>query len=106
MTKRVCIRCGTRYPVNSECPHHPREQRPAWRTTVGTKQQRGYGHEHDHYRRTILAMYPTCQACHANPSTIADHKRNLKRGGTNTLDNYQALCLPCHKRKTGREAHT
>lgn len=105
MTQRVCIHCGTRYPANRECPRHPREPRPAWRTTAGTKQSRGYDATHDHLRRTILAQHPICQECATHAATIADHIVNQKRGGTNTLDNYQALCTRCHKRKTAREAH-
>jgi 5-methylcytosine-specific restriction endonuclease McrA len=32
-----------------------------------------------------------------------DHKRALKDGGTNDLNNLQALCCECHAEKTQRE---
>ena len=33
----------------------------------------------------------------------ADHITPRKQGGTDTLDNYQLLCKPCHDRKTNEE---
>ena len=32
-----------------------------------------------------------------------DHIVPLNQGGTNTIDNYQALCVECHSNKTGAE---
>lgn len=34
-----------------------------------------------------------------------DHLRALGNGGTNAVENFQALCLTCHKDKTSHELH-
>lgn len=33
----------------------------------------------------------------------ADHIKRLKDGGENRESNFQVLCIPCHKEKTGQE---
>jgi 5-methylcytosine-specific restriction protein A len=43
----------------------------------------------------------TCQACGA-PATDADHIVPRSAGGTDDLANLQALCGPCHHRRTGQ----
>lgn len=37
------------------------------------------------------------------PATDVDHVTPLRRGGTNDPANLQALCHPCHSRKTCAE---
>lgn len=37
-------------------------------------------------------------------ATEADHILNVKSGGTYDLENGQAACSPCHKKKTQRES--
>ena len=39
-----------------------------------------------------------------NVATEVDHKRNFARGGKDSMDNLQAVCVECHKRKTAVEA--
>ena len=34
----------------------------------------------------------------------ADHVVPLAAGGSNRMDNAQLLCVPCHKRKTAKDA--
>nr|WP_296763847.1 HNH endonuclease signature motif containing protein [Rhodococcus sp. (in: high G+C Gram-positive bacteria)] len=38
-------------------------------------------------------------------ATEVDHIKNVKRGGGNGLDNLQAVCVECHKRKTWSESY-
>ena len=51
-------------------------------------------------RRIILRRHPTCQACHARPSAVADHITPRAEGGTDDPANGQGLCNPCHDIKT------
>ena len=50
---------------------------------------------------------PLCVACKAKGLvTIAsqlDHIQALVNGGTDTPDNRQGLCVPCHEAKTRRD---
>jgi 5-methylcytosine-specific restriction endonuclease McrA len=41
----------------------------------------------------------TCMYCGAR-ATEVDHIQELALGGTNTIDNLQPLCKPCHLHKT------
>ena len=40
------------------------------------------------------------------PATTADHLVPLSHGGTQTLDNYAAMCLPCNSAKRNRRSGT
>lgn len=47
-----------------------------------------------------------CQDCLPERVTVAheiDHILPLHKGGGNNLENLQALCIECHKRKSERE---
>ena len=44
------------------------------------------------------------KAGHVTPATQVDHVRPLEQGGTDTDDNLQSLCEPCHEAKTKAEA--
>ncbi|WP_245392277.1 HNH endonuclease [Salinicola halophyticus] len=39
------------------------------------------------------------------PATEVDHIVNVEAGGTDDDSNLEAICSPCHKAKTAREAH-
>lgn len=45
-----------------------------------------------------------CQNCGNTGKLEIDHIINLKAGGTDTPDNLQYLCPPCHNKKTQKEA--
>ncbi len=66
--------------------------------------------EHKRWRTQVLERDGyRCRACGHQGSKAAgdmraDHIVNVAAGGTTTLDNGQALCKPCHDRKTAREA--
>lgn len=49
-----------------------------------------------------------CQPCQrtgrATPANEVDHIVNVAEGGTDSDDNLEAICGPCHKAKTASEA--
>ena len=49
---------------------------------------------------TCQLNYPGC----TTTATEVDHISNLTTGGTNKLDNLQAVCTNCHKQKTQHES--
>lgn len=64
--------------------------------------QRGYDARWRRLRKTILAKYPLCQHCLERgayvPTSEVDHiDGNVQN---NSPSNLQALCKPCHSRKT------
>lgn len=70
---------------------------------------RGYDARWRRYRLTYLSEHPLCVHCFERgdvvPATDVDHKQ--PHGGDYDLfwdpDNHQALCKPCHSRKTATE---
>lgn len=61
------------------------------------------GWERQARTRQFLATHPLCAMECGNPATTLDHPHPLAQGGTDTPDNWQALCQPCHDRKTQYE---
>ncbi|PKH12613.1 HNH endonuclease [Pseudomonas sp. 43NM1] len=57
-------------------------------------------------RATILLRdHYTCRVCGLITDQLeVDHIVNLAQGGSDDDDNLQAICIPCHKVKTAREA--
>jgi 5-methylcytosine-specific restriction enzyme A len=55
-------------------------------------------------RKRLLDSQPLCQMCDKQsiikPATEVDHIAPLFKGGTDDMDNLQALCADCHKIKT------
>ena len=51
-----------------------------------------------------------CQAClsrdRVTPANQVDHIVPRAKGGSDDMDNLQALCKPCHDAKTKTEART
>ena len=77
----------------------------------GSAHSRGYDRRWRAYRLTFLAAHPLCVECAAQsdplltPATIVDHI--VPHAGNMDLfwdeRNHQALCKPCHDRKTASE---
>jgi 5-methylcytosine-specific restriction protein A len=55
-------------------------------------------------RKRVLDNNPLCVLCQKQAIIKAaaevDHIRPLHKGGTDDMDNLQALCVECHKLKT------
>ncbi|UZE12777.1 HNH endonuclease [Pseudomonas sp. B21-053] len=53
----------------------------------------------------LLRDQYTCKVCGVTTNQLeVDHIVNLAQGGSDNDDNLQAMCTPCHKAKTAREA--
>ncbi|MCO7225283.1 HNH endonuclease [Pleionea sp. CnH1-48] len=79
-----------------------------WQSERGTSSQRGYGAKWQKLRKEILARDKyLCQICFAvsriQAAQTVDHITPKARGGTDSPDNLQSLCYPCHDYKTARE---
>lgn len=60
---------------------------------------RGYDRKWRRIRAQYLRKHPRCVVCGAD-ATEVDHVVSLARGGTHQWSNLQAMCKPCHTRKT------
>lgn len=74
----------------------------------GSRHERGYGTKWDRLRASILARdCGLCQACQragfVTAATHVDHITPKAQGGTDDPGNLEALCAPCHRRKTAGE---
>lgn len=81
----------------------------AWDHGGRSRQERGYGREHDRMRKHLMATVILCEHCkrQSPPRTtvgvIADHVIPLAKGGTGDRSNYQLLCKPCAAEKDARD---
>jgi 5-methylcytosine-specific restriction protein A len=75
----------------------------------GSRHERGYGTDHERWRRDVLALHPYCNDPYERhptemvPSTVADHIKPVRLGGEWTIENGQGLCNSCHAVKRQRE---
>ena len=90
------------------CEVHKREYDDEYDRARPPAARRGYGAAWRRLRRAILAERPLCEEClklgRIVPATEVHHIVPLRLGGTNDPSNLQALCKPCHSRKTMRES--
>lgn len=75
----------------------------------GSASERGYGSAWAKLRGRIMQRdCGLCQPClkagRVTPARQVDHIISKAEGGTDDEDNLQAICMDCHKSKTGREA--
>jgi len=75
----------------------------------GTRQERGYGAAWDRIRvRVMRRDGGLCQVCKGQGLLVeakeVDHVVPKAQGGTDVDANLQAICTPCHRAKTAREA--
>lgn len=62
------------------------------------------------FRKRYLQLYPLCAICEAsdkvNEAKVLDHVLAIRQGGAAwSYENLQGLCVPCHAKKSGQEAH-
>ena len=99
---KPCLVCGTPSTKN-RCPAHKvADKRPSRANRPAT------GSEKARLRRATLAGDSwTCRWCgvvdRSGRSLQADHITPLSLGGTNDLENMQALCISCHLKKSKAE---
>lgn len=81
----------------------------SWDHGGKTRQQRGYGREHDKIRKHLMQTVVLCEECQRkNPpritvGTIADHIIPLAKGGSGERSNYQLLCRDCAAEKDAKD---
>lgn len=108
--KRPCNHPGCRRLTTERfCEEHMREYRQRQDRERGTAHERGYDAKWRRARAAFLREHPLCRECEREgritPATVVDHIRP-HRGDQElfwSADNWQALCKPCHDRKTARE---
>ena len=74
----------------------------------GSRQERGYGSAWEKIRKLVLRRDKgLCVPCKEigkfAVAKAVDHKVPKANGGTDELDNLQAICTKCHAVKTARE---
>ncbi len=80
--------------------------RTAWNHGGKTRQQRGYGRDHEKMREHLLQTVILCEECRRKDTprvtvgTHADHIVSKAKGGTDVRSNYQLLCASCHALKS------
>ena len=94
------VEAGEKY-CEKHKPLHPQEVRSA--------AKRGYGAKWQKARKQYLSAHPLCVLCQKEgrfrKATVVDHIIPHRGDQKLFLDrsNWQALCKPCHDRKTGKE---
>ncbi len=96
-------------PGSAYCDEHTAQRREAEAARRGTAASRGYGSKWQRERLEYLKRNPICVECkragHVVSAKIVDHI--VPHRGDQHLfwrrSNWQALCKPCHDRKTARE---
>ena len=67
-----------------------------------SKSDRGTTAQREALRKACFRMWGrSCMIC-GDRATEVDHIIELAAGGTNTVDNTQPLCKPCHQAKTSQ----
>ena len=85
------------------CPLH---HQPRWHGLHSHGYRTRPGEKTSHWpkiRALVLRLSDhACVLC-GSPATVVDHIRPRAIGGTDDLDNLQALCSPCSDTKTARD---
>lgn len=91
------------------CSLHSEEHAKVYDRKRGSSSERGYDARWRKARSSYLSLHPLCAHClDANKvmaSTVVDHIKPHK-GDRNLFwdrSNWQALCAPCHSKKTAQE---
>lgn len=79
-----------------------------WQHKRSSRHERGYGSAWDRLRKEVMARdMRLCQPCLKDDRVTAahavDHIKSKASGGTDDLDNLQAICRSCHLDKTMRD---
>lgn len=92
----VCSVCGPRK-VQRDADYDRRR---------GSAASRGYGRRWQDLRLMFLRANPVCADCErlgqVTEATEVHHKLAKRDGGRDEWDNLEALCKPCHSKRTMR----
>lgn len=90
--------------TRTRCAKHEAQVARQWDRQRGTARQRGYDARWNNLARRYIRQHPTCELCGEHPAKEVDHIIALRDGGQKYATyNMQALCRPCHRRKTAQE---
>lgn len=86
----------------------PKTNWSKWQAKKGSRHERGYGNDWDKLRKVVLRRDKNlCQSCYKlgrlSEASAVDHIKPKAKGGTDDLSNLQAICKPCHNRKTATD---
>ncbi|WP_267348693.1 HNH endonuclease signature motif containing protein [Sphingomonas sp. GM_Shp_2] len=90
-------------------PRFGRQAKPRkpWERPPRQPDRRKRGRAGQRERAQVLAEEPLCRKCLERGLEVAtdevDHIVPLSEGGTDTRDNKQGLCKPCHDAKSAAE---
>jgi 5-methylcytosine-specific restriction protein A len=101
---RICAERGCHALVRDGYRCRAHALRP-WDHGGRSRQERGYGAEHERLRRIVLEEEPVCHYCRERPSTTVDHRVPISRGGPTVRDNLVGCCSDCQARKASREGN-
>lgn len=111
---RPCRKCHAAHRnANGYCERHQDLAVSSWeRNRQGrTTTERGYGWKWQKLRKQVLERDGhLCQTCirqgRYEQATEVDHILAKSQGGSDSLANLAAICEPCHREKTLKEAKT
>lgn len=111
-SKRIC-KCGKLIDIElrmcADCERSNKKRKQAYEKQRGSSTERGYDAPWRRYRTAFLREHPLCEIClkedRVTASTVVDHI--IPHKGDKKLfwnpKNHQAVCIPCHNRKTASE---
>ena len=90
------------------CEAHKKESVGWNKTTRTSRHERGYGAQWDKIRIEVLKRdYGLCQPCmkvgRIHLAQEVDHIISKAEGGTDDMDNLQAIATECHRVKTAAD---
>jgi len=65
--------------------------------------QREYKNRKGQIRKSVFSQQKNeCVLCHSKGNLTLDHIHPLRMGGTNEIENFQILCMPCNRIKRSK----
>lgn len=99
-----CVGCRALSVSGGRCKDHQREP---WQKKPEAR-KRVSGRKLQAWRKALFESNPLCAECwrdgRVTPATERDHIIPWSDGGTDDLDNIQALCADCHEAKSQIES--
>lgn len=101
--------CHARVTGGSRCDKHKQDQWRTQRTQGKSTSERGYGHDWQQLRARVMRRdQEMCVPCRKRGFMVrahaVDHIKPKANGGTDDMDNLQAICNTCHRVKTRSES--
>lgn len=81
------------------------QKRPPWQKKRYERKKKDPFYQTEQWRRirkSFLAIHKFCIKC-GQPATVADHKIQRVKGGSDDFSNLQPMCSDCHKIKSAQE---